>query len=186
MWCPYQHTWKNRFESVQKKFVKYALRRLPWRDTVNLPPYEQRCNLLGLNTLEHRRFVAQAVFVGKILKGDTDSEQILTQLDFYAPERTLRQRDFLSLDSRRTEYGRHEPIRFMATSFNEVYHLYDFNFSNAAFQRKLLNRGRELQWREFYEINYNISDRIILTDQSTCNLFVFFVFVLDYTVWMIL
>lgn len=87
VWCPYHTTWIKRIEKVQTKFVKYALRNLPWLDPVNLPPYEDRCRLLEINTLEQRRFNAQAVFVAKILKGEIDSPLILEQINMYAPER---------------------------------------------------------------------------------------------------
>lgn len=140
VWCPYQVTWIARLESIQKKFVRYALRNLPWRDPANLPPYEHRCRLLGLDSLENRRFVAQAVFVAKILLGDTDAAEILAQLNVYAPERILRQRDFLLLEARRAEYGLHDPIRFMAARFNEAYQFFEFNSSAVAFQRRLLER----------------------------------------------
>ena len=142
VWCPYQSTWINRFESVQKKFLRYALRYLPWRDPLNLPPYEQRCRLLGLDTLEHRRCVAQAVFVAKILLGEIEASEILPQLNINAPERPLRQRNFLLLDTRRAVYGQHDPIRFMAARFNNVYQLFDFHSSAASFQRKLSNMYR--------------------------------------------
>lgn len=103
VWCPYQTTWIARFEAIQKKFVRYALRDLPWRDPLNLPRYEDRCNLLGMQTLSQRRKHAQAVFVAKILLGETDSSAILSQLNVYAPERILRRREFLRMDSRTTE-----------------------------------------------------------------------------------
>lgn len=47
VWCPYEVTWILRLEGVQKRFVRLALRNLPWRDPVNLPPYPNRCLLLS-------------------------------------------------------------------------------------------------------------------------------------------
>lgn len=66
VWCPYQRIWIMRLESIQRKFVRYALRHLPWNDPANLPPYE----LLGIDTLERRRSIAQAMFAAKVLVGD--------------------------------------------------------------------------------------------------------------------
>lgn len=140
VWCPYHTTWIKRIEKVQKKFVKYALRNLPWLDPVNLPPYEDRCRLLELNTLEQRRFNAQAVFVAKILKGEIDSPLILEQINMYAPERRLRQRGFLQLGARNGQYGEHDPIRYMCSSFNLVFDLFDFNMSSDSFRFKLSQR----------------------------------------------
>lgn len=141
IWCPYQASWILRFEAIQRKFVRQALRNLPWRDPQNLPPYEDRCRLLGLQTLEERRYISQAVFAGKLLLGDIDCAEVLGHLNIYAPERSLRQRGFLQLEQRHAEYGLHDPIRFMSSRFNQVFHIFDFNHSGAAFQRRLQARG---------------------------------------------
>ena len=58
VWCPFHNSWIARIESVQRKFVRYALRFLPWRNSSNLPAYTDRCRLLGMQTLEQRRFEA--------------------------------------------------------------------------------------------------------------------------------
>jgi hypothetical protein len=42
-------------ESVQRWFNRYALRGLGWTDMHNLPPYEDSCALLHLDTLTKRR-----------------------------------------------------------------------------------------------------------------------------------
>lgn len=127
VWCPFQNYWISRIESVQRKFVRHALKNLPWRDPENLPPYHERCRLLGIDTLENRRHVAQTMFVAKVLRNEIDSPSLLADVNIYAPERTLRRRQFISLGSRNTRYGQHDPVRFMALKFNEAYHLFDFN-----------------------------------------------------------
>lgn len=136
-WCPYHANWISRIEAVQIKFVRYALRFLPWNEAADLTPYEDRCQLLGLDTLERRRSIAQAVFVAKMLKGEIDAPAILQEIHVYAPERRLRQRDFLYLVPRRVEYAQHDPIRFMCCTFNEVFDLFDFNITTRTFQQRL-------------------------------------------------
>ena len=84
VWCPYQSTWINRLESIQRKFVRYALRNLPWREGQQATPYVARCQLLGLDTLEVRHRTMQALFVTKILNGIVDSPSLLKMLSFYA------------------------------------------------------------------------------------------------------
>lgn len=100
VWSPYQSCWIARLESVQRRFVRFALRHLPWRDATNLPAYADRCQLLGIDTLEKRRCNAQAVFAAKVIVGDIDSPELLRLFNFYAPERTMRQRNFLQLAPR--------------------------------------------------------------------------------------
>lgn len=140
VWCPFNANWIRRIESVQRKFVRYALRFLPWRDSQQLPAYYARCQLLGMQTLEQRRFDAQAVFIAKLLTGEIDSPRILQQLNLYAPERSLRRRDLLSLPQRNVSYGQHDPIRFMSASFNVVADLFDFNVSVNSFKQLLRRR----------------------------------------------
>jgi hypothetical protein len=41
----------DRVECVQKRFIRYALRGLGWTDMHDLPPSEDRCALLYLDTL---------------------------------------------------------------------------------------------------------------------------------------
>ena len=51
VWSPYQSTYLTKLESVQKKFVMFAL---PYRrdsTTYRLPPYNDRLNELGLEPL---------------------------------------------------------------------------------------------------------------------------------------
>lgn len=140
VWCPYSSIWVDRIESVQRKFVRLALRYLPWREHLNLPPYEHRCMLLGIETLEKRRSDMQAVFVAKVLTSEVDAPAILADINVYVPERPLRRRNFLHLASRNSRYGQHDPIRFMASRFNDVSELFDFEASAATFQRRLSNR----------------------------------------------
>lgn len=137
VWCPYNRYWIDRIEAIQKRFVRLALRNLPWRDATNLPPYEHRCMLLGIDTLEQRRSNMQAVFIAKVLNNEIDAPSILAELNIYVPERPLRQRNFLHLATRNSRYGQHDPIRIMSSRFNEAFEQFDFDVSAATFQRRL-------------------------------------------------
>lgn len=90
VWLPYQLTWILRIERVQKRFIRRALRSLPWRDPVNLPPYPARCRLLNIQPLQSRRTTQQATFVAKLLNGEVDSPNLLSLINFRTPQRTLR------------------------------------------------------------------------------------------------
>lgn len=67
IWTPYHSSGIIRMESIRRKFIRHPLRSLPWRDPTNLPPYCDRCLLLGIDNLETRRNVSQAVFVAKLI-----------------------------------------------------------------------------------------------------------------------
>lgn len=143
VWCPYHANWSSRLESVQKKIIRIALFRS--RCFLEFGSYEERCRYLGILTLEQRRKVSQAMFVAKLLNGEIDAPALLNQLCLYVPVRILRQRPFLFLAPRNTDYGSHEPIRFMSARFNEFFHLFDFNLTTTIFLSRLRsNFSRQL------------------------------------------
>lgn len=137
VWDPYHRTVSVRIESIQRKFVRRALRNLPWNDPANLPAYEDRCRLLGLQTLEQRRKSAKAVFIGKLLNGDIDAPNLLAMVDINVPGYPLRNSSFLRLPFRRRDYDFHEPVCALMRAFNEAFNLYDFNVSSDDFRRRL-------------------------------------------------
>jgi hypothetical protein len=57
VWSPHQSDHSEWLERVQHNFIRYAVRRLPWR-VWNLPAYDARCLLIGLEVLSDRRIVA--------------------------------------------------------------------------------------------------------------------------------
>ena len=139
VWSPYQAVWSSRFEDVQRRFVRYALRYLPWSDPLNLPPYANRCRLLGLDTLAERRNASNATFVAKILLAEYDVPELLSIIDIYAPARSLRPRALLYEIPRPTNYAANNSLDAMIRRFNEVSELFDFHITSASFRRRLLS-----------------------------------------------
>lgn len=139
VWSPNSNNWITRIESIQSKFVRFALRFLPWTNRYELPPYVDRCQLIGMESLYKRRNDQKALFVAKLLSCKIDSPKILSMIGIYAIERPLRVRGFLHLPTRRTLYGLNEPIRSMCSVFNSVYYLFDFDSSIESFKNRLRN-----------------------------------------------
>jgi hypothetical protein len=54
VWNPFYDVRVDRVERVQKQFIRYTLRGLGWTEMHDLPPYEDRCTLLHLDTLTKR------------------------------------------------------------------------------------------------------------------------------------
>jgi hypothetical protein len=52
VWNPFYDVHVAKIERVQKKFIRFSLRRLGWADMNDLPPYESRCMLLNVDTLQ--------------------------------------------------------------------------------------------------------------------------------------
>ena len=142
IWSPYHRNWADRIESIQKKFVWYACRRMPWNDPTRLPRYEARCNLLGLETLENRRTISKAVFAAKILTAEIDSPKLLTLLKISF--RSLRPRsNFFARSLTRTDFHNSSPVRSMTATFNRFYHLFEFHEPVTNFRMKLHHEFQE-------------------------------------------
>lgn len=129
VWSPYYQNEIQRIETVQRKFIRFALRHLRWRDPLNLPSYSSRCQLINLDSLEARRNVAKACFIGDLLQGNMDCPALLNMLDINTRRRNLRTHSFFNLSVTRTNYSLHEPVRSMSRLFNQCYFVFDFNVS---------------------------------------------------------
>lgn len=139
VWSPYHQVQSNRVERVQKSFLRYALRRLPWNDSIRLPPYEHRCMLIGLDTLASRRILLQRVFCFDLLTGNIDCGDLLQQLNIHVPNRRLRHPTFLYIPTHRTLYGHHNPLHSCCRYFNDVYDKFDFNITKMTFKNRLIH-----------------------------------------------
>lgn len=138
VWNPGYAVHSDRIESIQRKFLLFALRRLPWRrDSFVLPAYESRCKLINLETLEERRKNTSIFFVYDLLNGRIDAPNLLAQLNINVPPRRLRNHDFLSLGRHRTNYALFGPISSASNLFNEVRDSFDFNLSRANFRETI-------------------------------------------------
>jgi hypothetical protein len=69
VWNPFYNVRVDRVERVQRRFIRYALSGLGWTDMHDLPPYEDRCALLHLDTLGTRRLIACVMFIFDVLSG---------------------------------------------------------------------------------------------------------------------
>ena len=87
VWSPYYAVQINRIERIQRQFVRYALRMLPWEDPIRLPPYEHRCALIQLPTLANRRSLLQRLFIFDLLGNNIDSTELLKRVHFNVPSR---------------------------------------------------------------------------------------------------
>lgn len=141
VWSPYHAVQTIRMERIQRSFIRYALRQLPWNDPANLPDYASRCMLIDLETLSARRTKLQRLFIFDLVKGNIDCPPLLQNLGFYAPSRQLRERNLFLVRRHRTTYGYNNPFDNCVRSFNNVSAVFDFNLSKSVFKSRIRNLG---------------------------------------------
>lgn len=136
VWNPGYAVNSERIESIQKKFLLYALRRLPWRrDSFVLPPYESRCMLINMQSLSERRRNASLIFIFDLLTGRIDSPDLLILFSFNVPSRSLRTNNLLHVSLRRTNYGMFSPVSRLSYLLNQFVRYFEFDMSRKSFRR---------------------------------------------------
>jgi hypothetical protein len=135
VWCPYQSGRVGRLESVQKKFLKYALRRMGWIN--EMPQYEHMCLLLNVDTLKKRRMIARMMLIRDLLCSRIDSSNLLNAVSLLAAPIRTRSNELICERTHRTNYGQHEPINSAIRSFNSHIQYFDFCVSREGYQRLL-------------------------------------------------
>jgi ribonucleases P/MRP protein subunit RPP40 len=118
VWQPYCADKKRDIESIQKKFVIYALRRSVMRDAeFRLPSYVSRCDTIGIETLCRRRINLSVFFVFDLLRGRIDSPSLRSEL-------VVNEHACLQVVIHRTDYGYYEPVNNLCRIFNPFSRLF--------------------------------------------------------------
>ena len=138
VWNPHFQRGVDRIEAVQRRFIRYALRNLFWRDPLRLPSYESRCQLIHLDTLGLRRDVARAQVVADTLSSRIDCPEILRRINLQARSRTLRHNTLIRLPFRPTIYSANGAVTGLLRMFNRVAAVFDFNVSRDVIRNKFL------------------------------------------------
>jgi len=129
VWSPQYSNHQDRIESVQKKFLLFALRGFNWDSGFNLPPYTSRLLLINLPTLTNRRIMLGVMFIVKLVAGEIDSSYLLSQINFSVPARSTRNYVPLSLNRCTNNYSLHEPFRVLCTDYNRLYNVFNADAS---------------------------------------------------------
>jgi hypothetical protein len=121
VWNTFYDVLVDRVERVQRRFIRFALRGLGWTDIHDLPPNEDRCTLLHLDTPTKRGSIACVMFIFDVLMcGRVNSPNLLSVLNFIAPRYPNRGTEFLRIDFHRTIDRSREPMSSALRQFNEV------------------------------------------------------------------
>lgn len=139
VWAPYQDTHINRIESVQKQFLLFALRKLGW-STLPLPSYESRCMLIDLDGLKKRREFAMISFINDVIAQRVNTTDVLENLNFYAPTRSLRNRNLFYINNQRTNYAKNGPINRMMSCYNKYCEIIDVTMNKTTLKKTFFTR----------------------------------------------
>lgn len=139
VWSPCYLNGVTRIESVQRKFIRFALRRLPWQNPQSLPSYESRCQLIDLDLLNIRRDVSRSLFVADLLSAHIDCPPLLQRIGLSIPPRLLRNYASVHVPFSRTNYGAHGAINGLLRCFNRCSDSFDFDLPRQAIKRNCFN-----------------------------------------------
>lgn len=131
IWNPYHLGQTNRIERIQKIFTKTALK-LTW--PYEVPPYEVRRKLLGIQSLEDRRSCSSLLFAYNVLSGNIDCPEIKRYFTLYCPPRDLRTNRMFEENIFRTNYAKNEPIARCLHLCNSFTPHLNFNVSYNTFK----------------------------------------------------
>ena len=118
IWSPYQEVYIDDLESIQRQFVIYLLDSRRNATSFRLAPYEDRCKLVKLQSLELRRNLADSLFAFDLFKKTINDVNIHSNFvindHFYGTRRArLIEEPFY-----RQDYLRNQPIARMIKYVN--------------------------------------------------------------------
>lgn len=136
VWNPYYNVHIENIEKVQKKFLRYIAYKLGLtRDEYD---YRDILATLNISTLEQRRCNALLLFLHKLLNGNIDSPELLSEVNFNYTPRLTRNTFLFHIPFHSTNYGYYSPLSNMLRLGNTYNYLLDlFNPSHDSFKSKL-------------------------------------------------
>ena len=134
VWSPFYHCDIDMLEKVQKKFFRHYAFRLGyvWSET----DYETISNISNLQSLEKRRLNADLLFVYKLLNGDVNCPELLSEFQFNVGSRVNRNRPLFYIQSHARNYGYNSPLARLPREYNKC-SLDIFNLSITTFRKAL-------------------------------------------------
>lgn len=141
IWAPHQFSIRKYVERAQKQIVMLLngdhLRRI--NGNYVLQPYVERCEKFGLTTLVRRRANASILFIHSIISGKYNSPYLLSQIKINKSTRTLRNPEFIYMDTFRTDHSWMSPFNNACRMFNNAALFIDPTIPHHQFRKKLLS-----------------------------------------------
>lgn len=140
IWMPYQSSYKQSIESVQRNFVKYIHPNNSANDPTNkhiLRPYTTRCTELEIKTLTRRRIDSAIFLLHDIIRGRMKSTYIRNELPFCTITRITRSPQFIRLSRCNNDYTDNSSLRAASRLYNIAALHIDVTLPVTQFRRKI-------------------------------------------------
>ncbi len=127
IWDPDCQVYRDDIESIQKQFVMYALGDTNRVPPYILPPYEERCEKLGLIKLETRRLEVNAIMAYDLYNGFIKDKNIENKLIKVNHNRSLRDNRLLREMTYTNDYSYNQPLAKIVRLINKYSNLMTLN-----------------------------------------------------------
>jgi len=125
IWNPFTNILQMKLEAVQRRFSRFVFRKfnIPYTD------YEQRLYILELESLQHRRNVADLLLLYKIVNG-TVQTRCIRDICIRRRQRNIRNMELFGIRTLRHNISFHSPLPRMMRLYNRCFmNEYLFNLS---------------------------------------------------------
>ena len=139
IWNPSSNVYKDDIESIQKQFVIHLLESRRNATSYRLAPYDDRCKQVGLQRLEWRRTVSDAVLAYDIYEGNINDDAISSKFVRNRSDYDLRTTTLKLLVEPRLfrEYLMNQPIVRLIRLINEYMDIVTGSRSRNDFKMKI-------------------------------------------------
>lgn len=136
VWSPQYIIYKNRLERIQRIFINH----MNYRFKISAGSYKEGCRKHNLMTLEERRSMMDMCFLYDLLRGNLDSPELLSALNFSTPRRRSRHTSLLNVPMHFTNYTANSIIVRISRDYNKTFSDIDpFECTKSVFKKRLKN-----------------------------------------------
>ena len=96
--------------------------------------------LINLVGLRKRREFAMITLINDIVTQRVNCPEILENINFYAPTRSLRNRNLFNINTQRTNYAKNGPINRMMSCYNAHCETIDVTMNKNALKKSFFSR----------------------------------------------
>ena len=148
VWLPYYGIYKNKIESILRQFTMYAMREYPNQSNgYHITPYKDRLSLLGMQSLDRRRFNSSIMFMHDMLFNIIHCPSLRSEISFNNNTRNLRHTDLIKIRDSHFESNPTLSLYQMCKYSNLVKDLFLKPFNRNIFKSKLSQLDDDIFFR---------------------------------------